>query len=71
MTIPSERTESVLQAAALLNDILCVETVVPDGFKRRAAAILRHFPTRADLQETAGMNAAAGSLWPMLWGDPK
>jgi len=61
MTIPLERTHSVLRARQLLVEL---ETLPQDAnwetIRDRASAVLRHFPERVDLHLPAAM---APSIW--------
>ena len=58
MTIPKERTESLLQAGGFLIE-LARDKTLPLPVRQRAAAIARHFPTMEDLNHMA---APAGPL---------
>ena len=62
MTIPTERTNSVLGTAELLMDLMNSTKYpgVPMEVRERARWCLRHFPTRFDLEQSA---AAASDVW--------
>lgn len=57
MTLPYERTNSILKARALLIDLLDSKATprVPRGIRKRAADALRHFPTPLDIETAGGM----------------
>jgi hypothetical protein len=48
MTMPQERTRSVIQTREFLVE-LTLDTSVPERVRRDAKFLLRHFPTRADM----------------------
>ncbi|WP_429344544.1 BPSL0761 family protein [Paraburkholderia sp. GAS42] len=64
MTIPIERTASVLRARDLLTEL----STVPDDadlevLRERARRLLRHYPEFLHLQSSSAMA-------PEIWGDP-
>lgn len=62
MTTPEERTRSVVQAAEFLRD-LCDSARfqgVPEEVRRQAKRLLRHYPSKSDLD-------AAAVAWPNTW----
>lgn len=64
MTIPDERTWSVLRAGLFLTQLVNGEVKrVPAEVRESAKSILRHYPTRFDLSQTA-------DELPDLWGKP-
>lgn len=65
MTIPLERTRSVLQAEAFLKDLMVREDV-PEDVRDSAKVLLRHYPTRLDLK----MCVHGGNLVQFPFGDP-
>lgn len=60
MTLPHERTNSLLEARSFLLDLLDSKATprVPKEIRKRARDVLRHFPTPLDLEE-AGSHAPA------------
>lgn len=54
MTIASERTRAVNHTAEFLYDLLDPKRTprVPREIRRRAAALLRHYPSRLDMELT-------------------
>ena len=53
MTIASERTRAVNHTAEFLCELLDPKRTprVPREIRRRAAALLRHYPTRLDMEQ--------------------
>ncbi|WP_338019381.1 BPSL0761 family protein [Paraburkholderia tagetis] len=61
MTVPYERTLAVLHTRELLKELAYGESDnVDDGLRRRAAALLKHFPVAADMDASA---AALPAVW--------
>jgi len=60
MSIPYERSRAVLQTRVLLNELAAGAHIDKDRLRRRAAALLRHYPGPVDIN-----NAAA--LLPTVW----
>ncbi|HKR40308.1 MAG TPA: BPSL0761 family protein [Paraburkholderia sp.] len=61
MTIPYERTRAVLQTRDLLKELAIGHgSVYPDTLRRRAEALLRHFPEPFHIDISA---AASPSIW--------
>lgn len=48
MTMPSERTRSVIQAREFLIE-LSHNTAIPETIRRQAKQLLRHYPSRMDM----------------------
>lgn len=65
MTVPFERTHAVRRARCLLEALADSKRTprVPRGVRKEAAALLRHFPSDADLRWTA-------DALPYLWASP-
>jgi hypothetical protein len=64
MTIPFERTQSVLRARDLLMDLAAVhEDIDLEALRGRARTLLRHFPEPVHFQLSA-------ALAPGIWADP-
>jgi hypothetical protein len=64
MTIPLERTYSVLRARQLLIELETLpESANLAVIRQRARAILRHFPERVHIHVSAAMA-------PSIWADP-
>lgn len=55
MTTPAERTRSVLYAKSFLEDLLDPKKTprVPKSIRAQAYRILRHYPTRFDMETVA------------------
>lgn len=49
MTLPSERTRSVIQTEDFLKKI-CVNPEIPESIRNEAKYLLRHFPTADDIK---------------------
>ena len=51
MTLPDERYRAVLAAEKLLKDLLVAQRTprVPAAIRERAAAVLRHYPSRYEM----------------------
>jgi hypothetical protein len=54
MTLPSERTRAVQNTRDFLLDLLDPKKTprIPREIRRRASALLRHYPSRLDMEET-------------------
>jgi hypothetical protein len=64
MTIPYERTQSVLAARQLLMDLAAApDDIDLEAFRGRARTLLRHFPERVHFHLSA-------ALAPGIWADP-
>jgi hypothetical protein len=63
MTIPAERTRSIIWTRQFLRDIQGDDNL-PEKMRRRAEVLLRHFPTGGDL-------FLAASMMPNWWSEPK
>jgi hypothetical protein len=64
MTMPYERTKSVLGAKELLMDLAAApDDIDVERFRGRARTLLRHFPETVDLYMSA-------KLAPSIWADP-
>lgn len=63
MTIPTERTNSLLQTKKLLESLLdpAATPRVPKEIRQRARGCLRHFPSAYEIELTA-------KHYPSLWG---
>lgn len=66
MTMPSERTRAVLQAAELLRELMNPEETpgVPCQVRQQARRLLRHFPSARDME-------LAHLACPRWFGSPK
>lgn len=55
MTIPTERTRAVIQAEELLLDLVSSRKTprIPKEIRDRAARILRHYPSKYDMELAA------------------
>lgn len=62
MTMPHERTRSVVQAREFLEE-LRKRADLPESVRREAHRLLRHYPSDSELDLTA-------ELVPMWWGKP-
>jgi len=52
MTLPFERTRAVLNTRAWLLELLVVPGPLPKTeIRRRAAALLKHYPTAGDMED--------------------
>jgi hypothetical protein len=64
MTIPIERTQSVLRTSRLLLELASrPEGVDPRMLPLRAESLLRHFPASGDF-------ALSSRALPLIWADP-
>ena len=56
MTVPDERRNAVTSARMFLLDLLDPKVTprVPSSVRRRAARILKHYPSDFDMQDVAG-----------------
>lgn len=63
MTLPNEKTRAVLAAQTFLRDLLDPKKTpkVPKTIRRRAYAVLKHFPGSYDL-------LASAEVLPKIWG---
>lgn len=66
MTLPNERARSVIYAQQFLRDLLDPKLTprVPGTIRKRALAILRHYPWVTEIEQTA-------KKCPSLWEVPK
>ena len=65
MTMPYERTRSVLQTKEFLQMLAWAEEPeIPEKIRREAQRLLRHFPGKGDLQ-------FAANACPEWWGSPE
>ena len=60
MTVPYERTQAVLRTRELLKELAFGESDNLDALRRRAKALLKHFPVAADMDASA---AALPAVW--------
>jgi hypothetical protein len=60
MTTPFERTQALVRTRDLLEELAAGEEIAPDTLRRRAAALLRHYPAPVDLDLSA---AALPGIW--------
>jgi hypothetical protein len=60
MTMPDERTRSLLQAGAFLKE-LSVDPSVPPAMRDEASRLLRHYPTLSTIRLLASIEATRGS----------
>lgn len=60
MTMPDERTRSLLQAGAFLKE-LSRDPSVPLAIREEACRLMRHYPTVNTLRLLAGLDATCGS----------
>ncbi|SIT39476.1 conserved hypothetical protein [Paraburkholderia piptadeniae] len=60
MTVPYERTQAVLRTRELLKELAFGESDNVDALRRRAKALLKHFPVAADMDASA---AALPAVW--------
>ena len=65
MTMPHERTRSVLQTRDFLLE-LARDTSLPERVRDDARFLLRHYPNRADLVQAGRIEEAAGCLAALL-----
>lgn len=63
MTMPDERSQAVLSARKLLNDLAhATGHLTTDAFRRRAHTVLRHFPDEHHI-------AVSAVALPHIWGE--
>ena len=63
MTVPYERTQAVLRTLELLKELAAGAPIDADTLRRRAAALLKHYPAPVDLDLSA---AALPGIWAAL-----
>jgi hypothetical protein len=63
MTTPYERTQAVRRTQELLKELAADAPVDADTLRRRAAALLKHYPGPVDLDLSA---AALPGIWAAL-----
>jgi hypothetical protein len=75
MTMPDERTRTILQAGAFLKE-LQADPSLPERVRREATRLLRHYPTLSDVkflaqQQTlfAGVKSLTDEIDPQWWED--
>jgi hypothetical protein len=68
MTLPDERTRSLLWAGSFLIDV-AHDSSLPLGLRRRAVTIARHFPTIEDIEWMA--NALTESAFSLQLAPPR
>lgn len=59
MTTPAERTRSVIQARAFLNDI-DQDRSLPDSVRNEARRLLRHYPSQEEVLLAGKLEESAG-----------
>lgn len=68
MTLPYERTRSVIQARDFLVD-LSLNVALPEDVRRQAKHLLRHYPTKQEMFAACnieGLRTAESSLKPIF-----
>jgi hypothetical protein len=63
MTVPYERIQAVLRTLELLKELAAGALIDADTLRRRAAALLKHYPAPVDLDLSA---AALPGIWAAL-----
>lgn len=65
MTVPNERRNAVNRTADFLLDLLDPKKTprVPKWVRQRARSLLRHFPTRSEMDLTARKYPEAWGTW--------
>ena len=66
MTIPFERTQTVLRTRELLKKLAFGEGRDPEKLRRRVEALQKHLPTAVDISLSAGM---LPTLWANTFAD--